>query len=148
MTFVRATLRHITKEEDVLGDLLEATSTSLQKNKKAATDELERLVQDEKQQPITYNHYYTDNVQTSRQEGTKKWLGKVMDETKACDWSKFHIEDNSVDLDKLLASFQERIVVDMDGQACSEALAGLSAYYKVCTIPGRSTSSADRGRWL
>jgi hypothetical protein len=29
-------------------------------NRLAAEEELEKLCRDEKQQPITYNHYYTD----------------------------------------------------------------------------------------
>jgi len=57
-----------------------------------------------------------------------------MNETSAQDWNgKLHISNNSVDAEKLLASLQKRIVVDMDAQACTEALAGLSAYYKVIT---------------
>ena len=36
-----------------------------------------------------------------------------------------------MDAEKLLALLQSRITVDIDKQACSEALAGLNAYYKV-----------------
>ncbi|KAK4944808.1 hypothetical protein LTR28_008176 [Elasticomyces elasticus] len=105
---------------------------SLQSSKKAAKDELQNTLEDEKQQPITYNHYYTDNVQNSRQEATKKLIRKAMDETKAHDWNgRFHISNNSIDADELIASLQKRVVVNMEAQACAEALAGLSAYYKV-----------------
>lgn len=146
--FVKAVLHHLAKDEQVLVELLEMTVVSLQRSKKVAKDELQKLLEDEKQQPITYNHYYTDNVQHSRQESTRKLLKKAMAETKAYDWNgKFHISNNSFDAEKLLASLQKRVVVNMDGQACAEALAGLSAYYKVQSNMLRPTSSADCARW-
>ena len=105
---------------------------SLLKNKHEAEEELSRLCEDEKQQPITYNHYYSDNVQNARQDSTRKLVKKAMNEASAQDWNgKLHVSNNSVDAEKLLASLQRRITVDMDAQACTEALAGLSAYYKV-----------------
>lgn len=138
---------HITKDEQVLAELLEITDVSLEGTRKAARSELQKLIQDEKQQPITYNHYYTDNVQKFRQESTKKMLRKVMDEAKAQDWNgRLHVSNNTVDAEKLLASLQRRIVVDMDDQACSEALAGLSAYYKVSFSTPRPIPSADNTR--
>ena len=55
-----------------------------------------------------------------------------MNEASAQDWNgKLHVSNNSVDAEKLLASLQRRITVDMDAQACTEALAGLSAYFKM-----------------
>ena len=55
-----------------------------------------------------------------------------MDETTSQDWNgKLHVSNNDVDPARLLESLQKRINVDMDGQACAEALAGLKAYYKV-----------------
>lgn len=126
-----AAVCHITQDEQVRIEVMELTSTSLQKSKHSAEMELACLWEDEKQQPITYNHYYTDNVQNARQESTKKLIRKAMDATKD-DWNgKLHVSNNSVDAEKLLASLQRRIIVDMDGQACAEALAGLLAYYKV-----------------
>lgn len=59
-------LRHIIHDERIFSDLLEIILASLQTSQKNAEEELNRLWQDEKQQPITYNHYYTDNVQKSR----------------------------------------------------------------------------------
>ncbi|KAK5017524.1 hypothetical protein LTR16_000589 [Cryomyces antarcticus] len=130
--FVIAVLHHIARDEQVLVELLDITGGSLLRSKKAAKDELQKLLEDEKQQPITYNHYYTDNVQHSRQESTRKLLRKAMDETRRYDWNgKLHVSNTSFDAEKLLGLLQKRVVVNMDGQACAEALAGLSAYYKV-----------------
>lgn len=69
--FVEAVLSHITKDSRILAELWEITKLSLQESKHAADEELSKLCQDEKQQPITYNHYYTDNVQNAHQQSTR-----------------------------------------------------------------------------
>ena len=52
---------------------------------------------------------------------------------------KLHVSNTLPDMDRLLASLQKRVVVNMDDHACAEALAGLNAYYKVCN----ATSARD-----
>ena len=132
VAFVGASLNHITKDERVLAELLEITDTPLRESKQNAEAELRKLCEDEKQQPITYNHYYTDNVQKARLESTQNLIRKAMVEVTTQDWNgKLHVSNNNVDAEKLVASLQKRIIVDMDAQACTEALAGLLAYYKV-----------------
>jgi hypothetical protein len=132
-SFVTAALYHLIKDEHILEEVVEMTRSSLLESKVAANEELEKLYKDEElQQPITYNHYYTDNVQKSRRDSTCKLLRKAMDDARIHDWNgKFHFSNNTIDEEKLLTSLQKRVVVDMDDQACSEALAGLQAYYKV-----------------
>ena len=146
--FVEAVLNHITRDSQILAELLEITKLSLQKSKHAADEELSKLCQDEKQQPITYNHYYTDNIQNARQELTRNLIKKAMGEASAHDWNgKLHVSNNTVDAEKLLALLQKRIIVDMDVQACTEALAGLSAYYRA-SPPLKTLCDANRLRWL
>ncbi|MCJ1232038.1 hypothetical protein MMC12_008719, partial [Toensbergia leucococca] len=129
--FVDEVLLHIVKEDDVRQEIREITNASLQNNLTIAQEELRKLLEDEKRQPITYNHYYTDNIQNARQDATRKLIQKAVEGT-AVDWNgKFHVSNTTLDSDKLLASLQKRVVVDMDEQACLEALAGLNAYYKV-----------------
>jgi len=142
-SFVRAALAHIITDEQVHSEVLEISMTFLQGNLQAAKQELRRLCEDEKLQPITYNHYYTDNIQKARQENMRNILKKAMNETTAQDWNgKLHISNNSFDSAKLLSSLQNRIIVDMDAQACTEALSSLDAYYKVSFsfIPTRDLS--------
>ena len=145
--FVKAVLNHITRDGQILAELLEITKLSLQKSKHAGDEELLRLCQDEKQQPTTYNHYYTDNVQNARQESTRNLIKRAMNEASIDDWNgRLHISNNTVDAEKLLASVQKRIIVDMDVQACTEALAGLSAYYKA-SPPLKTLRNANQLRW-
>ena len=42
-----------------------------------------------------------------------------------------HVSNNNFDAAELLSALQSRIIVDMDEQACVEALSGLRADYKV-----------------
>ncbi|KAK2031929.1 vacuolar sorting protein VPS1 [Colletotrichum zoysiae] len=79
-------------------------------------DSLRKILLDEKRHPITYNHYYTDNIQKARS-----------------DYHKSALKDAHcpADRDRLVDALQPKITVDMDQQACEEALAGLNAYYKV-----------------
>lgn len=146
---MKAALRHITIDESVLVELEDITNITMQIRKEAADSELEELRKDERQQPITYNHYYTDNVQNARQDATRKMIRKAMDETKAHDWNgKLHISNNAIDAEKLLASLQKHVIVNMEGQACAEALAGLQAYYKVHSHCRGPHFTADRSRLL
>jgi polysaccharide deacetylase 2 family uncharacterized protein YibQ len=104
--------------------------------------ELKKIIADEKLQPITYNHYYTDNIQKARQESLKKSIHQAMRGVINDDFNgKLHVSNTLSDMDKLLASLQRRVIVNMDDQACAEALAGLNSYYKVRHDP--SAISAD-----
>ncbi|CAD0017572.1 unnamed protein product [Aureobasidium pullulans] len=130
--FMQAALEHVVREEGVRWEISQLILESLDRNARAGRSELDRLLEDEKQQPITYNHYYTDNIQKSRQGFLRNSMEKAMREATDHEWNgMLHISNNSVDGQKLLAALQRRINVDMDLQACEEALAGLNAYYKV-----------------
>jgi replication initiation and membrane attachment protein DnaB len=131
-TFVDTALKHAISDEYVLEEIQNMIHVQLQQNIADARGELQRLWEDEQHQPITYNHYFTDNVQKAREQGTRTLLKQAMTHTREHDWNgKMHISNTQVDLDKFLAGLQQRIIVNMDEQACNEALTGLNAYYKV-----------------
>jgi len=105
--FVRAAISHTSQESQIGSKFWDRSKLSLQDNKQAAEGELSRLCKDEKRQPITYNHYYSDNVQKARQDSTQKLIKETMNEASAEDWNgKLHISNNSVDAEKLVASLQ------------------------------------------
>lgn len=142
--FMHAALEYVIQEEGVRWEISQLIHESLDKNARAGRSELERLLEDEKQQPITYNHYYTDNMQKSRQDFLRNSIEKAMREATDHEWNgKLHISNSAVDGQKLLAALQRRINVDMDLQACEEALAGLNAYYKVSYFLEHIGSNAD-----
>lgn len=130
--FLEAATRHLITDEQVRDDVLEIAISAMKMQKTKAAKELKHLYEDEKQQPLTYNHYYTDNVQKSRQDATRKIIRKAMDNAREQDFNgKLHISNIHVDAERLMASLQNHVIVDMDAQACGEALSGLKAYYKV-----------------
>ncbi|KAF2137804.1 uncharacterized protein K452DRAFT_312175 [Aplosporella prunicola CBS 121167] len=97
-----------------------------------ADEERKKLLSNEKCQPITYNYYYTNNIQKARQEPLKTSIGTSIKSIMEEDWNrKFHISNTSIDAEKLLAAMQKRVVVTMDKQAFAEAAAELARYYKV-----------------
>lgn len=131
--FVRAALAHVIRDYQVRANVQKIVDVQLERNELGAYKELQRLLDNEKAQPITYNHYFTDNIQKCRQKSLKKQIQGSMNEAIQQDWNgKFHVSNSSVEIGKLVASLQKRVIVNMDKQACSEALIGLKAYYKVC----------------
>ena len=52
-----------------------------------------------------------------------------------------YIRVSMISSNDLTAAIQKQVTVDMDEQACSEALAGLNAYYKVKPFFCTSTSA-------
>uniref|UniRef100_L7IQ43 Interferon-induced GTP-binding protein Mx2 n=1 Tax=Pyricularia oryzae (strain P131) TaxID=1143193 RepID=L7IQ43_PYRO1 len=94
--------------------------------------ELDKLRKDEQRQPITYNHYYTDNIQKSRHGFLREAVEGAIKETASSDYhGKLHVSNIPMDIEKFLEAMKRKVNVDMDDQACAEALAGLEAYYKV-----------------
>jgi DNA-directed RNA polymerase specialized sigma54-like protein len=103
----------------------------LEESKALADEELAKLVGEEKEQPITYNHYFTDNVQKARRKEVRDIMEKTMEKVNATQASFGASSLVTMTPDSLIASLHGNIVVDMDERACSEAMVDLEAYYKV-----------------
>ncbi|KAK8061923.1 Interferon-induced GTP-binding protein Mx [Apiospora phragmitis] len=95
-----------------------------------ATEELGKLLADERQHPITYNHYYSDNIQRARYNGLFMPIHAVLESTLDVE-TKANALKSTNGYEKLIGAIKGKIIVDMDEQACSEALVCLNAYYKV-----------------
>ncbi|EMC92587.1 hypothetical protein BAUCODRAFT_26966 [Baudoinia panamericana UAMH 10762] len=132
VTFVGKAIKYLKVEGHVMAEIKEIIDIALDKSKSAAEEELTRLWADEEQQqPITYNHYYTDNVQKSRSKrnraSKKKLLGGF--EGGADDVVEPAAITDGMD-DETLSAGSQDIQVDMVEQACSQALDELDSYYK------------------
>ncbi|KAL4863924.1 hypothetical protein BDV12DRAFT_201641 [Aspergillus spectabilis] len=131
-TFLQAALKFVIKDIKVRQNVQNCVEKSVQGNMKRAIDELNVLLEDEARQPITYNHYYTDNVQKARNDQSNHQIRDSIHNAIRTDWNgKFHVSNSSDGIEKLVTSLQQRVVVDMTKQACSEAQNDLNAYYKV-----------------
>ncbi|KAI1915898.1 hypothetical protein LOZ65_005351 [Ophidiomyces ophidiicola] len=123
--FVDRVLKQVVSEEHVRLELHRVINSRLRVNLDDALDELEKICRDEKFQPITYNHYFTDNIQRIRNQGLKEAVAEAFNEIK---WTSTHPH---IDKAKILSEAQNAIIVDMNEQTCQEATAALDAYCKV-----------------
>ncbi|KAI1919976.1 hypothetical protein LOZ65_004255 [Ophidiomyces ophidiicola] len=128
---VQLALKHVIKDDQVRHEMHKIINHRLQKTLEDALAELQKLGDDEKLQPITYNHYYTDNIQQSRQDATRVVIQRALRGASADVHGVHHMSNTTSDRQRLLASLQRHVIVDMDQQTCEEAKAGLNSYYKV-----------------
>lgn len=134
--FVEQSFAYTVKEEQVRNELWLYMRASLQKNLAAAVNELQTICEDEKMPPITYNHYYTDNIDKARQEGMKDTFWKAIDAANT------DLNSEAVSQKKqskayrrlLKEALEKKVIVNMDQRACEEAKIALNAYYKVKSI--------------
>ncbi|KAK0891539.1 hypothetical protein LTR57_024750 [Friedmanniomyces endolithicus] len=129
-TFVNKAIAHLRVEEQVFAGIKEGIDCALQESRTRAEEELMRLCADEQQQPITYNHYYTDNVQQSRLDSAQKTIEQAMEKVNVDPDDLEGTAVGNTSAETLVAAIRQNIVVNMDEQACSQALEGLRAYYK------------------
>jgi hypothetical protein len=131
-SFITALADHVTDEERISLEIKRQVNDRLTAHMNQAEEELQILVDDEHQQPITYNHSYTDNVQKARQDASRDLVNNIVKDT-ANDGSHgaTQTKKNGIDVERLVHALQKHVTVDMDEQACSEVRAGLDAYYKV-----------------
>lgn len=87
--------------------------------------------------PITYNHFFTENLQKLRQTREKERLSKGLDQFfgTSSDEGLTLCQEKTFDVRSLLNSLTGSRSPDMDRLACSEAIDGMMAYYKVRSQP-------------
>ncbi|KAL4863060.1 P-loop containing nucleoside triphosphate hydrolase protein [Aspergillus spectabilis] len=119
-------VQRLIPEERLRREIKKILQESLDRAKKNALAELDKLMEDERRGPLTYNHYYTDNIQKSRLDAQKSAVRNVVSLVAKQDRDgKLHISNI---IEKSLESWIE---VSMDEQARNDALTQLNAYYKV-----------------
>ncbi|KAJ4414972.1 hypothetical protein N0V82_007621 [Gnomoniopsis sp. IMI 355080] len=92
-----------------------------------ALEELKNLIQDLKELPINYNHYYTDNIHKKRQDRLLTQLrGHIPAEYRV----NGTVNTTKV-VEETVAKWGESLDADMEKFACEEALDCMIAFYKV-----------------
>jgi hypothetical protein len=130
--YLNSVFKSVLKDVTVRNKLWKNLKIALDKNVEDSHEELAKLLQDEQGHPITYNHYYTDNIQKARHENAKKLLeSSVRNAVQPFHSHRSNFTGTSSDITRLVDSLQTRIEVNMVARACSEALIDLNAYYKV-----------------
>jgi hypothetical protein len=84
--------------------------------------------------PITYNHYFTDNVQKAKAQHRKDSLTQQLEASfGGKTFGGSFVDERKFNLRSIVNSLNENTEADMDRYACSEAIVCMEAYYKVCT---------------
>ncbi|KAJ3945792.1 uncharacterized protein N0V96_004133 [Colletotrichum fioriniae] len=127
--WIREAVGTLFHEDRLRRDITSFCQEQLELSRKTAFKELEKIFLDEDRHPITYNHYYTDNIQKARNASQKDLLEDSLAMVGGRNFSPCDANDRKL----LVEELQPKLCVDMDQQACEEALAGLNAYYKART---------------
>ncbi|OPB44964.1 dynamin GTPase [Trichoderma guizhouense] len=126
--WIQLAVEKLIPEESMRAQIHSILQQWLEETEKNALGELEKLIEDERRSPLTYNHYYTDNVQKARLDAQKKAVEAAVSAEKD---ALGYVSNVQVDIQQFIAAIGSRITVDMDEQACHEAITELDAYYKV-----------------
>ena len=99
--------------------------------------EIEKIMEDIKSYPITYNHYYTDTIKKRRREREEKCLANCIDNATqhillpGC--SSNHTSAQ-VDSGRAVREYSDAVDPDMENHTCEEALDCLYSIYKVSEV--------------
>jgi hypothetical protein len=99
-----------------------------------AHGKLSELIQDERGHPITYNHYYIDNIQKARHDEPKESIRTSVKKATESDWGGSVHFINTHEMNRMILALQKCVEVNMVDRACSEALTDLNVYYKVSNL--------------
>lgn len=102
---------------------------ALEQHRRAACDELARLIVDCKTFPVNYNHYYTDTIYVKRQQRIEKQLKKAV--PKDILSSPLRETMTVEGLIKQVTRQWSKHNADMEEISCEETLDCLLAIYKV-----------------
>jgi hypothetical protein len=119
---------------DVKANLVSLTiGHSLHNAHKNALDELDKIDEDKKRHPITYNHYFTLTMQKMQRKKYKSQLKTAADEA-AVMRSEGGYTRRFVDPNKLQTCMDRHLELDMDKFSADHALDMQAAFYKVFSI--------------
>ncbi|KAF2452977.1 P-loop containing nucleoside triphosphate hydrolase protein [Lineolata rhizophorae] len=96
-----------------------------------ASQSINRLLADRQKHPITYNHYYTENLQKIREKRQTGTLIESIQKHWGVSSDTISAYRNDLSISKLAEALSRRSQTDMDAFACSELLDSMEAYYKV-----------------
>ena len=134
--FVRAVLSDIGPPETMEKLSIHTVQPFLKQAHSEAIAELERVLADKSRHPITYNHYFTDNIQKLQQERLTRCLmenagDSMVKGSQMLPSGAIVSEKEYIDPTALKAALQQTIQHDMDKFAAEQALDALDAFYKV-----------------
>ncbi|MCJ1350688.1 MAG: hypothetical protein MMC33_000669 [Icmadophila ericetorum] len=125
--------------KDVQSRLLPQVQDALKMRHEDAIKELSKIIEDAKNFPINYNHYYTDTIKRMRLERETKSLANSINSASRTDSHKQltaegkmeHFSAQVVDVDKAIKAYSKQTDTNMREHSCIEALDSLLSIYKL-----------------
>ncbi|KAF8534064.1 P-loop containing nucleoside triphosphate hydrolase protein [Trichophaea hybrida] len=124
--FLRSVLKDLAPVDVIEGLLSLHINHQMEKRLELAANELEGLLEDRRRQCITYNHYFTDELQKIREKRLKDRYESVIDAALGGSPGKVLNKGQLMH-----ALFSPKRQPDMDNYACEEVLDCMLAFYKV-----------------
>ncbi|KAK8140682.1 hypothetical protein G3M48_002741, partial [Beauveria asiatica] len=110
LQWVELAVKRLIPEEKLRGEVRLILQDWLENGEAEALAELRKLIHDEQGGPMTYNHYYTDNVQKSRLDAQKAAMRSAVNEVAEHEWGgKLHISNHQDDINRFLSAMEARI---------------------------------------
>jgi hypothetical protein len=102
---------------------------ALRERSRDASEELAKIMEDIKDYPINYNHYYTDTIKSRRQNRQQAALAETVKQ--ASKTTSLPAATTTVDFEQVVKFWTDNTDRDMENFSCEEALDCLLAIYKV-----------------
>ena len=117
----------------ILREILDPAMDEILTQLKSKTDEL--LIWHRQGHPVTYNHYFTETLQSVRNQRRRNEFTRALKGHFGLDSSESVVDEASnVNVEDLVDALVLETEPDMDRFAASEALDFTDAYYKVCCL--------------
>ncbi|KAI1205047.1 putative dynamin GTPase [Annulohypoxylon truncatum] len=130
-TWVSKAVAEVTRENQLRRHITTLCQRGLEETRKLAYNELEKLIDDESGQPITYNHIYTYRMHKFRDESSKKILRPLISDAveSGLDASKFLTPSKTELIEKAMNGIQDKMSVDVVEQGHKDTKMALDSYY-------------------
>jgi hypothetical protein len=135
--FVLHVLEHVARSEAKDKLYTMTVLPALKRAHAASNSELQRILDDKRRHPITYNHYFTDTLQKTQRDRYSRHLRKAAEGATVNVAQKTFMsgpgyeERQYIDPSSLESGFQRTIQPDMENFGAEQALDTHNAYYKV-----------------
>lgn len=129
--FIQALIKNIATSEvsERLNQFM--VEPAFERRCKAAREELEKILEDEKRHPITYNHYYTTTIQKIRNKRNERNVRDMLRNIPRYSPTGLGQVVKENDMNKAIENLNNALVqADMDEFAAGDALISQMAYYK------------------
>lgn len=129
LTYVVTYTADDTTTEALLQNIFDPALDQLLESLREKTTEM--LIPHQKGHPITYNHYFTENLQKFRNQRNQDEYSKIVKQFFGVSSLEGFHYDGLLNPSQLVSALVQRTEPDMNRFACSEALDCMEAYYNV-----------------